>query len=693
VKGLRGIVAAGAAGVVALSLGSAGPAGAVTGIIQQAAPAVVSSNDSVPGTSSNVTLVGHLAPGINVGDTTPAGQYSALAIAGNCAYIGRRSFNSAANPDNGLGVQTVDISNPAAPVYKGQVPGTVFADSTARELRAVEQYQLLIVMHYSEFTGGGVQEPLPAPVPPDTVDTGGHNVMQAFHINADCSTTHLADYNLGPVKPHEFYLWLDPYRPGRVIAYITTPFGPPDMAVMDFSSCSTVGGHVPTSCSPALLTFWSGGYVQPNPAAVANSGLGNYLHSLSVTPNGRVGYMAFWNGGFFTVDTSQIAADLPHPVIIGTALTGLRDDWSQHNGPTGQGGDAHSAVWVPKNSNRWAVQPYAILTDEDYLGVGDCPFGWLHIDRVQNIAGGVYQPVPVSSFGLPENTLKQEAAAVTFNSRANSLLSDPSTCAGYNQAHPGFIGASSAWPGGQIPANTYSSHNPTTFPDLVLLTWYGGGFRVVNIHEVVSQSGSRLPSESGFFVPTPEPAVNEEVDDPSGQLLGCYYNITPTATDPSNCTIRDSNLNSHNYVVHPQVEGWSYPIVKNGLIYFVDNRNGLYVVRYTGAFHGEVDSTPFAEGNSNNGSVPQSKQLPPTLPGLPVGLPLAAAHPAVTLPAHAQASLGGAVSGAAAQAASGVRLLAGRATTPPLGLPLALVGLLALGIGVLFRVLSPRRRA
>ena len=45
---------------------------------------------------------------------------------------------------------------------------------------------------------------------------------------------------------------------------------------------------------------------------------------------------------------------------------------------------------------------------------------------------------------------------------------------------------------------------------------------------------------------------------------------------------------------------WSYPIVKNGLIYVIDIRNGLYVLRYTGS---EVSGLRFLEGNSNLGDA------------------------------------------------------------------------------------------
>jgi hypothetical protein len=46
---------------------------------------------------------------------------------------------------------------------------------------------------------------------------------------------------------------------------------------------------------------------------------------------------------------------------------------------------------------------------------------------------------------------------------------------------------------------------------------------------------------------------------------------------------------------------WSYPIIKDGLIYVVDLRNGLCILDYTGPFDKEVHQTSFLEGNSNLG--------------------------------------------------------------------------------------------
>ena len=48
---------------------------------------------------------------------------------------------------------------------------------------------------------------------------------------------------------------------------------------------------------------------------------------------------------------------------------------------------------------------------------------------------------------------------------------------------------------------------------------------------------------------------------------------------------------------------WSYPIIRDGLIYVVDVRNGLYILRYDGPFEADVAGISFLEGNSNLGDA------------------------------------------------------------------------------------------
>ena len=56
---------------------------------------------------------------------------------------------------------------------------------------------------------------------------------------------------------------------------------------------------------------------------------------------------------------------------------------------------------------------------------------------------------------------------------------------------------------------------------------------------------------------------------------------------------------------------WSYPIIRNGLIYFVDIRNGLYIVRYTGPGKRAVGRIRLLEGNSNIGDAARLDRYSP----------------------------------------------------------------------------------
>jgi hypothetical protein len=47
------------------------------------------------------------------------------------------------------------------------------------------------------------------------------------------------------------------------------------------------------------------------------------------------------------------------------------------------------------------------------------------------------------------------------------------------------------------------------------------------------------------------------------------------------------------------VEMWSYPVIKDGIIYVIDVRNGLYALRYTGVGEETITGEAFLEGNSS----------------------------------------------------------------------------------------------
>ena len=101
----------------------------------------------------------------------------------------------------------------------------------------------------------------------------------------------------------------------------------------------------------------------------------------------------------------------------------------------------------------------------------------------------------------------------------------------------------------------YGPHNPTPTAHLAVVSWYRAGLMVFDISD---------PTQP-----------------------------TPVATfEPADAAATGFNL-------WGRVAFVSYPIIKDGLIYVLDGRNGLYVLRYTGPHHEELDGVRFLEGNSN----------------------------------------------------------------------------------------------
>ncbi len=62
-----------------------------------------------------------------------------------------------------------------------------------------------------------------------------------------------------------------------------------------------------------------------------------------------------------------------------------------------------------------------------------------------------------------------------------------------------------------------------------------------------------------------------------------------------------TELNSPDF--QSKVVTWSYPIISKGLVYVIDVRNGLFILKYTGPHADEVRDVNFLEGNSNLGDA------------------------------------------------------------------------------------------
>jgi hypothetical protein len=146
-----------------------------------------------------------------------------------------------------------------------------------------------------------------------------------------------------------------------------------------------------------------------------------------------------------------------------------------------------------------------------------------------------------------------DPTAPTVQAEYREPENDPATCATWNP-----------------PRTSYSAHNPTLTPHIAFSTWHSGGFQAVSLDD------PRSPYQLAEF--TPKPLESVMLEDPR------------LSSDP------DTGRNE-------KVVMWSYAVVKDGLIYVVDLRNGLYVLQYRGPHQDEVDRIKFLDGNSNQGDA------------------------------------------------------------------------------------------
>ncbi len=101
----------------------------------------------------------------------------------------------------------------------------------------------------------------------------------------------------------------------------------------------------------------------------------------------------------------------------------------------------------------------------------------------------------------------------------------------------------------------YGPHNPTVTAHLALVSWYRAGLLAFDITD------ASAPRPVATFAPAvPEPTSEGRW----GQLASV-----------------------------------SYPIVRDGLIYVLDGRNGIDILRYTGPYADELVADPFFTGNTN----------------------------------------------------------------------------------------------
>src|SRR5713226_2448852 len=297
------------------------------------AAVVVAPGEATPGTSLNFKLIGH-------NPLFGRGMNAALALFDHFLYVGNRSDGSNScgdlngagaiapvltptNPDGTCthvhpGILIVDIEHPTAPTVVGEIPTSVAVPNaagqpvgvTSRELRVWPEKKLLIEL---SFRCSRVIHACPR----------GNDATFPFDykffdlsdpVHPKLVSRHVTTSSRGAaVKPHEFFLWVDPENEDRALLFESTPsvsVDPtrPNFVIEDISSVPS-GGNVKLVAEGNWNQFF------PGAADPANYDFDLSLHSMTPTADGKTTYLAYLRGGMLVLDTSGIVNN-PNPGAV-----------------------------------------------------------------------------------------------------------------------------------------------------------------------------------------------------------------------------------------------------------------------------------------------------------------------------------------------------------------------------------------
>jgi len=534
---------------MALVLGASGMAAA-------AADVGVGPGGGTPGTSQNFTLVGH-DPLFNRGMNAAPALYTDRTTDRSFVYVGNRTDGSlpcsqtgnvqpchaSSNVHSHPGILIEEVTDPAAPTNVGEIGAPYAAQPgiTTRELRIWPEQQLLMVMTFR--CSAAIHD-----CPPGSDTTFPFDIKffdLADPVNPRFIGSYIPTSDAGTaVKPHEMYLWVDPHDADRALLWLSTPTSSvnparPNLMVVDISD---VPGSAPG----------------PDPAPSGTEA--------PVIEVAEGNWNQFFPGAANPANYDfDLALHSMTPTVDGTTTYlaylrggfGVLDTSSVLRGSGDEVISLNDRLITPvPNFVRWGAgnrcaghTAAGCSESHSAVPVPGRPFA-LTIDEV-------YGTSTAPSFGWPWGWSRMINVARPAKPRLIGEYKIFENTPAF-QGRPGDDAATEA-------ATSYSSHNPTVLRKLALIAWHSGGLQAVDI------SDPGAPAQSGWFSPTPLASVATE--DPA--LNG----------GPNKVTM------------------WSFPVIKDGLIYVVDIRNGLYILRYTGPGSSEVARVRFLEGNSNLGDA------------------------------------------------------------------------------------------
>ena len=527
------------------------------------------------------------------GDLDGEGDARGLGIAGNCIFVGHANGAGVRRAINIFKIQPSPEKQP--PVQVGEIPA-IFEGNQGFDDREVRS----IVYKTSRGEDRQIM-----------IRNGGTNTqgrMETYRIDMNtCLPTSKAETYDFHAQSHEFFLWHDPKNPNRILSYTTIwtsglpdPDNPglkiPDAVVMAITDENTgevlakpkvlatftlveVGGPPINERPDATGLFSDGRFLDFSHLKSQGGQAGNFqnqeqnrLHSLSVSEDGERVYIAGTTAGFYILDSEAIATHRDAELEAGMAGCNKRSTIVSVDGVI----DPAKISAVANDCLRMVVNNDPGL--KAYLASNASPDAKAqrYIMLMTRARFDVYPPVNASPTGTHSAVfVPNRPAMVKGNSKnrpAYVWLSDENGGCPLNGARmvsveseivPIMVGAfaipdnqleecltqDTTEPNGQPRRRSaQQNHNPTVFKNLVFNTWYAHGLRAIDI------SIPQTPREVGYAMPLPQGIAR------------------------------------------------TYPVFKDGLIYWADNDTGLHVVRYTGPRSNELPGpgSGVYEGNATS---------------------------------------------------------------------------------------------
>jgi len=528
------------------------------------------------------------------GDLDAAGDGRGLGIAGSCIFTGHGNGAGRKHAINIFKIQPDPVKQ--APVQVGEIPAMFEGNQgfDDRELRSLVYKTSRGEDRYILVRNAGT-------------NTIGR--METYRIDMNtCLPIGKSEITDFGGQSHEFYLWHDPANSNRVLVYMTNwTSGLPDpdhpgLKTPDFTALAVtdeetgemlpkarvlasftlqeVGGPPVNEKPDATGLFSDGRFLDFSDSKNLAGRAGNFqnneqnrFHSSSVTDDGERVYVAGTTAGFYVLDSEAVAHHRNAELAAGTAGCNQRSTIVTAGGVI----DAAKLPAIANDCIHMVINNDPGL--KTFLASSASPQAKAerYLVLLTRSRFDVYPPINATPTGthsavfvpnrpaqVKGNTKGRPAYVWVTDENGGCPLNYARMISVESEITPIMVGAFSipdnqldeclnqaiTEPDGQQRRQQVAqqNHNPTVFKNLVFNTWYGHGLRVIDI------SIPQTPREVGYALTLPHGIVR------------------------------------------------TYPVFKDGLIYWVDNKTGLHVARYTGPRANELPGAGSGtyEGNATS---------------------------------------------------------------------------------------------